>query len=255
MLAILSPAKTLDYDTPVPLSRSTRFRFPDEAQTLMKQLQGYSPRHLSGLLNISDKLAQLNAQRYAQWQYPFDDSQARQALFAYKGDVYSGLDAYTLNEEEVNRAQQNVRILSGLYGLLRPLDLILPYRLDMGTKLQSKGRKDLYVFWGEKITAQLNHDLKEGGHQTLVNLASGEYFKALQPQKIEAEIVVPVFKDYKDGAYKTISFYAKKARGMMVRFMLQNHITRAEDLKAFDSNGYHFNNELSKGDEMIFTRH
>ncbi len=255
MLAILSPAKTLDYDTPVPLARSTRFRFPDEAGELVKQLQGYTPRRLSNLMNISDNLAQLNAVRYAQWQYPFDESKARQALFAFKGDVYSGMDAYSLNEKELNRAQQNVRILSGLYGLLRPLDLILPYRLEMGTKLKNKGRKDLYAFWGEKITAQLNHDLKNGGHQVLVNLASQEYFKAINPQNIEAEIVVPVFKDYKNGTYKIISFYAKKARGMMVRFMLQNQLANPEELKAFDVDGYHYNNELSNEDEMVFTRH
>lgn len=255
MLVILSPAKSLDFDTPLPVTNSTHFTFTSEATMLAENLKKYTPRQLQKLMNISDKLAQLNAERFASWHYPFENNEARQALFAFKGDVYTGLDAYSLNKKEIKQSQQMVRILSGLYGLLRPLDLILPYRLEMGTKLENSQGKDLYQFWGKKITHLLNSDLKDGGHKALINLASQEYYKVLQPKNIKAEIITPVFKDYKNGTYKIISFYAKKARGMMVQFMLRNNLKSVEDIKAFDMDNYHYNNELSSGNELIFTRH
>ncbi|MFW6043216.1 MAG: peroxide stress protein YaaA [Marinilabiliaceae bacterium] len=256
MIAILSPAKKLDFKKPLPFDPpKTNIRFPDEARQLVHQLRHYSPKELINLMNISQNLANLNAERFHQWHWPYDEKEGRPAVFAFNGEAYNGLDAYSLTPDQTDAAQNNLRILSGLYGLLRPLDLVLPYRLEMGTKLENEKGKDLYHFWNNKITEALNKDLREGNHTALINLASQEYFKAIDPQKIEVPVVTPVFKENKNGTYKIISVYAKKARGMMVRFIVQNGLTNPEDLKAFDMDGYHFNNDLSQGDDWVFTRH
>jgi len=255
MLAILSPAKKLDFKKPLPHHNHTSILFPEEASVLIEQLKTYSPSQLMNLMKISNNLAELNVERFMKWHWPFDEKEGRQAVFAFNGEAYNGLQIRTLNKEEINTAQQQLRILSGLYGLLRPLDLILPYRLEMGTKLVTPMGKNLYSFWDQKITLQLNKDLIKGRHKALINLASQEYFKAINPDKIEVPIITPIFKEYKNGTYKVISIYAKKARGLMTRFIIQNKLTDPEDLKAFDLEGYHFNNDLSQGREMVFTRH
>jgi cytoplasmic iron level regulating protein YaaA (DUF328/UPF0246 family) len=255
MIAILSPAKKLDFKKKVPTSKSTEILFSDEASSLADDLKKFSPDELMNLMKISRQLGELNAERFIQWSWPFNSTKARQAIYAFNGEAYNGLDAWSLNHKEIETAQKQLRILSGMYGVLRPLDNILPYRLEMGTKLKNEKGKDLYEFWGEKLTRQINEDLKQGKHKALINLASQEYFKALAEDKIEKPVITPVFKENKNGTYKVISIYAKKARGMMVRFIVQNKLTQPEDLKAFDEDGYHFNNDLSKGNEMVFTRH
>ncbi|MFO8001010.1 MAG: peroxide stress protein YaaA [Marinilabilia sp.] len=256
MIAILSPAKKLDFKKDLPFTNQfTQIHFPGEASQLVDHLRHYSPKELMNLMNISHKLATLNADRFHQWHWPFDETEGRPAVYAFNGEAYNGLDAYTFDRNEMISAQKQLRILSGLYGLLRPLDLILPYRLEMGTKLETKAGNNLYQFWGDKITERLNNDLEENEHKALINLASQEYFKAISPGHITQPLITPVFKEYKNGTYKVISVYAKKARGMMARFIIKNQLTDPEDLKAFDMDGYHFNNELSGDHELVFTRH
>ncbi|MDX1696342.1 MAG: peroxide stress protein YaaA [Ketobacteraceae bacterium] len=255
MLMVISPAKTLDFETPSKTRTCTEPRFLDEAQELVDVLKEYSPQRLAKLMKLSDKLAGLNTARYKEWQPPFDLDNAKQALLAFKGDVYTGIDAESFARAEFSYVQKNLRILSGLYGLLRPLDLIQPYRLEMGTALKNPQGKDLYAFWGDKITDAVNADLKKSkGDRVLVNLASNEYFKSVKAKNIEARIVTPVFKDEKNGKYKVISFFAKKARGMMVAYAADNQLTDVEDLKGFDRDGYRFNAAMSEGDEWVFTR-
>ena len=255
MIAILSPAKKLDFKKEVPTKKDSEIIFSDEAAALADKLKKFSPDELMKLMKISRQLGELNAERFHKWHWPYDDKESRQAIFAFNGEAYNGLDAFTLTSKETDIAQNQLRIISGMYGILRPLDRIMPYRLEMSTKLSTDEGKDLYEFWGQKLTSQLNRDLKQGNHKALVNLASQEYFKALDAEKIEKPIITPVFKENKNGEYKVISIYAKKARGMMVRFIIQNNLTDPEDLKAFDEDGYHFNNELSEGNEIVFTRH
>lgn len=255
MLVIISPAKTLDFESEVPFKEQTDIRFPHEANELATCLRAFSPADLTALMNISNDLARLTADRFHQWQWPFDAQKARQALFAFKGEVYTGLDAYHLDQDALRYSQKSLRILSGLYGLLRPLDVIMPYRLEMGTKLTTAKGKDLYDFWGQKIHQQLENDLEETGHQVLVNLASNEYARAIYFKKLQVQTITPVFKDYKNGQYKMVSFFAKKARGWMSRFIIENRLTNPDDLKAFDTGGYYFNSQLSKGNELVFTRH
>jgi len=255
MLAILSPAKKLDFKSDLPQKKNTQIRFPDEAAELVDQLRHFSPKELMNLMSISQNLADLNAERFHKWHWPYSDKEGRQAIYAFNGEAYNGLDADSLNSKEIDAAQQHLRILSGLYGLLRPLDLILTYRLEMGTKLENANGKDLYKFWGDKIAKQLDEDLRKDNHKALVNLASQEYFKSIDLEKISKPVITPVFKENKNGQYKVISVYAKKARGMMVRFIIKNQLTDPEALKAFDIDGYHFNNDLSNGSEMVFTRH
>jgi len=255
MIAILSPAKKLDFKKEVPTKKDSEIIFSDEAAALAYKLKKFSPDELMKLMKISRQLGELNAERFHKWHWPYDDKESRQAIFAFNGEAYNGLDAFTLTSKETDIAQNQLRIISGMYGILRPLDRIMPYRLEMSTKLSTDEGKDLYEFWGQKLTSQLNRDLKQGNHKALVNLASQEYFKALDAEKIEKPIITPVFKENKNGEYKVISIYAKKARGMMVRFIIQNNLTDPEDLKAFDEDGYHFNNELSEGNEIVFTRH
>jgi cytoplasmic iron level regulating protein YaaA (DUF328/UPF0246 family) len=254
MLLVISPAKNLDYDTPVPAKRHSQPQLLDQAQLLMDDLQKLGPHQLSQLMGISDKLGVLNYDRNQNWQPPFTTSNARQAIFAFNGDVYVGLDAYSMNEEDLAFAQEHLRILSGLYGVLRPLDLIQPYRLEMGTKFANMRGKDLYTFWGTELAELLNKQLKKLKTDVLVNLASNEYFKALDRKTLQAEIVTPVFKDYKGGKYKVVSFFAKKARGLMTAYSIRNQLTDPEQLKRFNEAGYTYNEAMSNGKEWVFTR-
>ncbi len=252
MLMLVSPAKTLDYDTPLPIKDFTQPEMLDDAQELIDQLKSLSPKDVANLMGLSDKLAHLNTTRFQHWQLPFNADNARPAIYAFKGDVYTGLDAYSLNKSDMKFAQQHLRMLSGLYGLLKPLDLMQAYRLEMGTKYTNSRGKNLYEFWGDSITEKLNAQL--GNKDVLLNLASNEYFKAVNKKTLNAQIITPVFKDEKNGQYKIISFYAKKARGMMAAFVIKNRIKKIEDIKAFDVAGYEFNEAASTSKEWVFTR-
>ena len=253
MLTVISPAKTLDFDTPPVTQTFTQPAFLEQSSLLIKQLKKYAVGDIATLMKISDKLARLNLMRYQSWQPPFNPDNAKQAVLAFKGDVYTGLDADSLNETGLNFAQQHLRILSGLYGVLKPLDLIQPYRLEMGTKLENSRGKNLYQFWGNRLRKSLESE-SELSDKILVNLASNEYFKAVEAKKLNTQIITPIFKDWKNGQYKLISFYAKKARGLMSRYIIDHQINDAERLKNFDSDGYCFSADMSKGDDWIFTR-
>ena len=256
MLAILSPAKTLDFDSPLTTDQHSAPEFTKESSALIKTLRQLEPSDIGSLMGISDKLAVLNHNRYAHWSAKFDDaSGARASLLAFKGDVYLGLDAQTLSKRDFTWAQKRLRVLSGLYGLLRPLDRIHPYRLEMGTALRNTAGKDLYEFWGGKVTQALNEALAGQRSKVLINLASNEYYKVVQAQNIDGRIVTINFKEWRRDAYRFVSFSAKKARGLMARYMIDQRAERADDLKAFDVEGYAFNEELSSRDEWIFTRH
>ena len=252
MLVVISPAKTLDFETPARTSVNSTPAFLEDSQILVERMRELAPADISKLMKISDKLGVLNSTRYETWSLPFTADNAKQAILAFKGDVYTGLDAETLTPEQDEYAQQHLRILSGLYGVLKPLDLMQPYRLEMGTKLNNTRGKDLYQFWGEKITDALNNELGEG--DVLINLASNEYFKSVRPKKLHARIITPIFKDTKNGVQKIISFYAKKARGLMTRYMIDNQIDHAEALKEFDVAGYQFDAKQSTDNEWVFTR-
>ncbi len=254
MLMLISPAKSLDESTRVPFECSSEPVLLEQASELMDSLQTLVPDDIAQLMHISDKLAELNYQRFQDWQVPFPEEQAKQAAWLFKGDVYQGLDAYSLSEGGVKFLQTHLRILSGLYGILKPCDKILPYRLEMGTKYPNAKGKDIYAFWGKQIAEQLNLALQEMNSRIIVNLASNEYFKAVQPKLLNAQIITPIFKDWKGGKYKIISFYAKKARGLMVRYATDQQIENAEALKHFDVNGYRFAPELSNETDWVFTR-
>ena len=254
MLILISPAKSLDFETKSTSLNYSEACFLKESNALIKKLRKFSTDEIADFMGISPKLAQLNFERFVNWQLPFNMENAKQAILAFTGDVYTGLDASTLNESELQTAQTDLRILSGLYGVLKPLDLIQAYRLEMGKKLQTTKSKNLYEFWGDKITNEINKTLKEKEDKYLINLASSEYFKSVNKKKIKAEIITPIFKDLKNGQYKVINFFAKKARGLMTRFIIQNQITDPEYLKAFNSDGYVFNPHLSKNQELVFTR-
>ncbi|MCA0912905.1 peroxide stress protein YaaA [Marinobacter nauticus] len=253
MLMIISPAKTLDYESPLATETHTQPDFLDDACELIDQLKELEPHQVSNLMSISDKLGQLNAERFQSWHTPFTPDNARQAVLAFKGDVYTGLDAESFSEEDFSFAQKHLRILSGLYGLLKPLDLMQPYRLEMGTRFENTRGKDLYAFWGSKITDALNQ-LLASDDKVLVNLASNEYFKSVQKKHLDARLVTPQFKDWKNGQYKMISFYAKKARGLMCRYAIQNRITQADDLKGFNLEGYYFSEDQSDNNNWVFLR-
>lgn len=254
MLALISPAKTLDYTTALPTDTHTQPRLLEQSQQLIDVCRKHSATEIASLMTVSEKIANLNVERFRDWNAEFDFSNARQALFAFKGDVYTGLDAYHLKDQDIDFAQQHLRMLSGLYGLLRPLDLMMPYRLEMGTKLKNSRGNNLYEFWGSIITDQINQDLAEIDAKVLVNLASDEYYKSVNEKKIRAEIIKPVFLDQKNGKYKVISFYAKKARGLMARYLIENKLSQLEQLKAFDSEGYYFDAESSSDKELVFKR-
>lgn len=252
MLVLLSPAKTLDYETPLITDASTQPELVDKAQPLIERLSEFAPQEIADLMKLSDKLASLNVARYQSWSPKHTSDNARQALLAFKGDVYTGLDAGTLSENDLEFAQSHVRILSGLYGLLKPLDLMQPYRLEMGTSLETDKGKTLYAYWGSTITDRLNTELNDG--DVVVNLASNEYFKSVQPKRLKGRLITPVFKDQKNGQYKIISFWAKKARGLMARYIIDKRIDEPEQLKGFDYDGYRFNEAMSDGDTWVFTR-
>ncbi len=254
MLIVISPAKTLDYATIVSTSTATQPQFLDEATQLNQILRTYSPQKLANLLTVSKNIAELNFSRNQEWSPPFHDMNARQAIFAFKGDVYLGLDAYGLTEDDLAFAQQHLRILSGLYGALRPLDLMQAYRLEMSTRLKNPHGKNLYDFWDAKVTGAINTALQSQKDKTLINLASEEYFAVLQPKTLDAEVLTPVFKDYKNGTYKIISFFAKKARGRMAAWIIRNRMTENTGLTGYAEDGYSFSPAMSKGKELVFIR-
>ena len=254
MLIVVSPAKSLDYDSPLPTEEYSRPELLKQSRQLNKRLRDFSSFDLMELQKVSNRIAELNVERNHAWKTPFTPGNARQALFAFKGDVYIGLDAYSMTEANLEFAQEHLRILSGLYGVLRPLDLMQPYRLEMGTRLKTSDADNLYQFWGGQITQTLNKQLRTSGSQVLVNLASNEYFKSVKPKELNAEIITPVFKEHKNGAFKVLSFFAKKARGMMARYIIDNQIIDAEQLKDFDVEGYSFHPALSDGHTWTFTR-
>ena len=258
MILVISPAKALDYETPPSTATFTQPDFLDHAAELIKVLREKSPAEIAELMSLSDQLSSLNVARYASWSRPFAPDNAKQALLAFNGDVYEGLDARTLTEADLAWAQDHLRILSGLYGVLRPLDLMQAYRLEMGTRLANPRGKNLYEFWGERITDELNRLLareeEAGRERVLVNLASDEYFKSVKPKKVKGRIVTPVFEDWKGGRYKIISFYAKRARGLMSRYVISNRVDEVEALKGFDSEGYAFAADASDADTLVFRR-
>ncbi len=254
MLILISPAKTLDLDSELPTSEFSKPDYLKQAKGLIDVLRELNPEQLSKLMGISDKLAELNYERNMNWSTPFTPKNARPALLTFKGDVYAGLEAYDFSERDFSFAQQHLRILSGLYGVLRPLDLMQPYRLEMGTKLANPKGDNLYDFWGDQISRALTKQLDALGSRTVINLASNEYFKAVKTDKLDADIITPVFRDLKNGKYKVISFFAKKARGRMSAWLIQNRIQKAEQLKDYDLDGYRYNAEQSKGNDWVFTR-
>lgn len=254
MLMVISPAKTLDFETPPITDRFTQPQYLDHSQELITQLRELTPAQIGELMHLSDKLSGLNAARFGSWNPAFTPDNAKQALLAFKGDVYTGLQAETLSLADLNFAQKHLRMLSGLYGLLRPLDLMQPYRLEMGTKLANSRGKDLYAFWGSRISEWLNEALAEQGDDVLLNLASNEYFSAVRRPDLKARVINTEFRDLKNGQYKIISFYAKKARGMMSRFVISERIKQPNALKQFDVNGYRFSAEQSQKDTFVFLR-
>lgn len=254
MLILLSPAKTLDFENARVLPLHTYPEFAEKAKPLIKQLRKYSPKELMDLMNISQNLAQLNHSRFRDWTPVLDETHMRQAICAFHGDVYTGLNVSNWEESDFSFAQEHIRILSGLYGVLRPLDYIAPYRLEMGTRLQNPKGETLYAYWGGLVTKSIQKQLRTQGDDVLINLASNEYFKVVQPKKIRAQWVTPVFKDAQNGQYKVVSFFAKKARGMMSRFIVKNRLHLPGQIKEFNESGYSYNHRLSKGTEWVFTR-
>ena len=252
MKIVISPAKSLDYQSELPTTEHTQAVFLKQAEKIAGILKKKSAKQLSKLMHISDNLGQLGYERNQQWQLPFTTANARQAIYAFKGTVYEGLDAYTLPLAKLGQLQDKLRILSGQYGMLKPLDLMQPYRLEMGTKLKIGRKNNLYQFWDTAITEALNAELSEG--EPFINLASNEYFKVLKPTLLKVPVITPVFKDYKNGTLKMIAFFAKKARGMMVRYIIDNDISTVEDIKGFTTEGYGFDANLSTNTELVFTR-
>ena len=255
MIVVISPAKTLDFETVATTLEFTQSDLLTESQRLINRCKTLSMQDIASLMKVSDKIAGLNVARFTEWKTPLSlDFDAKQCLFAFKGDVYTGLDAETLSDKTLQYAQKNLRILSGLYGLLRPLDLMLPYRLEMGTRLDNERGTNLYQFWGNIITEKLNENVKEQDSKVLVNLASNEYFKAVKEKTLNATVITPIFKDQKNGQYKVISFYAKKARGLMARYIMENEIIDVEQLKKFAVAGYYYVEALSSSTELLFQR-
>lgn len=256
MLTIVSPAKSLDYSSPVKTKKHTEPTFLNEAEQLIGKLRTLKPADLSSLMNISDTLAQENFYRYENWERPFNLKNARQAIYAFKGDVYLGLKAEEFGAADLNFAQKHLRILSGLYGLLRPLDLMQAYRLEMGRQFGVNGSKNLYEFWGSKITKALDNELDSQAYKrkVLINLASNEYFGSVKPQTLDAEIITPQFKDWARGEFRVLSFFAKKARGEMAAFIIKERINSPSKLKEFNIDGYRFSKEESSDTKLVFKR-
>ena len=254
MLTILGPAKTID-TSPHGVTESNSYpQYLDRAEELVDQLRQYSISQLKSMMSVSDKLATLTFERYAAWRSSYAAEEGQQAILAFSGEVFNGLQARSLNEEDLLFAQEHIRILSGLYGVLRPLDLILPYRLEMGTKMLNPKGKNLYEFWKEIIPDKIAEDTCIQDTKVLINLASNEYFKSIQPGSFPYEIITPVFKESDGAGFRNVTIYAKKARGMMLRFIIQNRINNPEYLKAFDNDGYYLNNDLSTEKEWVFCR-
>ncbi len=258
MIIVLSPAKSLDFKTRSKRAEHTQPEFLDQSQVLVERLREFSPLEISQLMGISDPLAVLNSTRYADWAQPFTSGNAKQALLAFNGDVYEGLEATTLSPADLRFAQLHLRILSGLYGVLRPLDLVQPYRLEMGIRLANPRGKDLYAFWGERIVDALNAALLEAKASALVNLASEEYFRSVKVKKLSVPVIQPIFEDWSAGTgagqYKVVSFYAKRARGLMARFALVKRLKKAEGLKKFSAEGYAFSATASDETRWVFRR-
>ncbi len=254
MLIVISPAKKLDYSSPVTAKNHSQPALLDHSAELLQGLKKLSPQDVCALMGLSDNLGALNYERFQAWDRPFTEDNAKPAILAFKGDVYKGLDADSMTEKQLEWAQGHLRILSGLYGLLRPMDLMQPYRLEMGTKFANQRGKDLYQFWGNIITDEINSLLSNAKSPVLLNLASNEYFKSVQQKNIAGRIVTPVFMDKKGDKYKIISFYAKKARGLMSAFIIKNKITAVDGIKKFNVDGYSFNSAMTDGDSWVFTR-
>jgi cytoplasmic iron level regulating protein YaaA (DUF328/UPF0246 family) len=254
MLLVVSPAKNLDFESPLPTDKYSQPELLAQSKTLISHCIKLTPVDISTLMGISDKLAGLNAARFGEWSMPFTVDNARQAVLAFNGDVYTGLDAKTFSADDFDFAQKHMRILSGLYGLLKPLDLMQAYRLEMGTRLANERGSNLYQFWGDIITDSVNQALEEQGDNVLINLASNEYFKSVKKKNLKGEIITPAFKDWKNGQFKMISFFAKKARGLMARYIIEHRLTDVEQLKAFDVAGYQYSEDLSQGNDWVFTR-
>ncbi|MFN3881434.1 MAG: peroxide stress protein YaaA [Nitrincola lacisaponensis] len=254
MLILISPAKTLDFDSTPVTSEHSMPEFTEDAARLIEKLREFAVQDIAELMKLSDKLASLNVARYASWTPEHTSDNARQALLAFRGDVYTGLDADSFSAADFSYAQQHLRILSGLYGVLKPLDLMQPYRLEMGTKLNTPAGNTLYQFWGDSLTERLNQDPAQQHNPLTINLASNEYFGAINPKKLQGTLISPVFKDFKNGQYKIISFYAKKARGLMSRYLIQNRIETLDDLLKFDLEGYYYSPEHSKPEAPVFLR-
>ena len=254
MLIVVSPAKSLDFASPAKTRKFTEPSYLREANELVTELQKLQPEDLSELMHISSKLGELNHQRYQNWHTPFDLKNSKQAIFAFKGDVYIGLQAEQFTTADLNFAQKHLRILSGLYGLLRPLDLMQPYRLEMGSRFNNKKGRNLYAFWDGKLTQNLNALLAAEKKPVLVNLASKEYFSAIKPKELNAEVITPIFKDFSGGKYRVLGFFAKKARGSMTAFVIKNRITAAARLKEFAVDGYRFSESDSTASKLVFLR-
>lgn len=252
MKIVVSPAKSLNFESPLPIQNYTESLFLKDAETIQKTLKKKKPKQLMELMDISEKLADLNWERNQNWSLPFTPENARPAVFAFDGDVYTGLDAYTIPTDKFPILEDKLRILSGLYGVLKPLDLMQPYRLEMGTSLPIGTKKNLYEFWKKKVTSSLNSELQKD--ELFINLASNEYFSAVDTKTLKVPVITPEFKDYKDGKLKMISFFAKKARGLMVRYIIDTNAETIEDLKQFNYDGYAFDANLSKGTTLVFTR-
>lgn len=255
MLAVISPAKSLDFKTSAPQREYTQPQLLEHSQILADRAKQLTPAQIASLMKISDKLAGLNAARFTQWQTPFVEPQAKASIYAFTGDVYTGIDALSLDESATRWVNKHLRILSGLYGLLRPFDLMMPYRLEMGIRLDNPRGKDIYTFWGNIITDVLNETIREQQAEYLINLASNEYFKSVKVERLTVPVISPVFKDFKNGQYKIISFYAKKARGMMVRYMAEHQIKTPNELQQFNTDGYQYCPDESTALVPVFKRH
>jgi cytoplasmic iron level regulating protein YaaA (DUF328/UPF0246 family) len=254
MLIIISPAKTID-ETPIQVNvAKSHPEFLKEAETIVQVLKKYSPARIAKLMRINPKLAQLNFERYQEWSLPFTNDNSKPALFAFNGDVYNGLKANEYSHEDLQYAQQNLRILSGLYGLMKPMDLMQPYRLEMGTNLKLKRKGNLYEFWGKKLTISMNAALENAQTDVLINLASNEYYKVLQPNALNCKIITPVFKEFSNGTYKFMSVFGKRARGLMASYIIRNRLEHPDELKLFGEEGYFYNDNLTEGNQWVFTR-
>jgi cytoplasmic iron level regulating protein YaaA (DUF328/UPF0246 family) len=252
MKIIISPAKSLDFESKAPTSLYTQPRFLEQSEKLHEKLKTLSKNKISELMKVSDDLAALNYDRNQTWQTPFTTTNAKQAIYAFTGAVFQGIDVNSLDEKKLPLLQENLRILSGLYGFLKPLDLIQPYRLEMGTKIKVGSTENLYKFWDDTVAKALNDELEDG--ELLINLASSEYFKVIPTKVLKAPMITPVFKDFKNGQYKIVMTYAKMARGVMVRYIIDNNVKTIEELKGFNTNNYRFSEEMSSGNDLVFTR-